>query len=223
MMWLLRRLVGLLLVLALALFAYGGWGFWQAWRAAPALAMRADVLIAEGRGGIGLGTGRAAQFLAVEDPAFSAHIGVDPTTAGAGATTVTQALAKQLASDQFVPGLAKIKQSGYALGLEQRLSKQQILALFLDTVPMGQGPGGVGWVDGIFAASLAHFGKPVADLSDPDFISLIAVMIAPADLSLAAPSPALADRVARIEALLAGKCAPLEHGDVWLDGCADVR
>lgn len=36
------------------------------------------------------------------------------------------------------PGVAKFRQTGYALGLERKLSKVQILALRLDTQEMGK-------------------------------------------------------------------------------------
>lgn len=216
-MWMLRRMVmGLVLILGLVL-AYGGWGFVQARDAAPALAARADRLISEGRGPDGLGQGRAAELIAVVDPAFASHSGIDPTTPGAGSTTITQAVASRFA---FAPGIQRIRQTGYAFGLERELSKVQILALYLDTVPMGPGPGDIGAVHGFFAAAAAHYDMPVAGLAQSDFIRLLAVMIAPDAFSLARGGPALDDRAVRIAALLDGKCAPATHGDIWLTDCA---
>ena len=45
-------------------------------------------------------------LLAVEDPNFFSHSGIDLSTPGAGLTTITQALAKRLYFEQFQPGLA---------------------------------------------------------------------------------------------------------------------
>lgn len=74
----------------------------------------------------------------MEDPGFAEHDGVDFSTPGAGLTTITQSAAKRLAFETFRPGIGKIRQTGYAMGLESRLSKDQILALWLDTLEMGR-------------------------------------------------------------------------------------
>ncbi len=216
----LRRVVaGLVLILGLVVI-YGGWGYVQARDAAPALVVRADRLIAEGHGPDGLGEGRAAALIAVEDPAFAAHIGIDPTTPGAGSMTITQTLAMTLAFDAFAPGLQRIRQTGYAFGLERGLTKPQILALYLDTVPMGPGPGEVGTIHGFYAAAAAHYDVPVSALAKPEFIRLLAVLIAPDTLMLARGGPLLDDRAARIASVLSGTCAPAHNRDVWFDECA---
>ena len=216
---LLKRLVLLGAALIIAALAYGWTGFRDARAAADTLAARADALIAEGRGGMALGQDRLDWLLAVEDPAFEVHAGFDLTTPGAGATTITQSLAKREGFADFTPGLKKLRQTGYAIGLETRLSKPQILALFLDSVPMGTGPDG-SWIDGFFSASAAFYDAPPASIAPDAFHRLLAVLIAPGTLSLADPDPALDARAARIAALLAGQCAPIGHDDVWLNGCA---
>lgn len=205
------------LLLVAAALAYGAIGYSDALSDAEGLARRADALIAEGRGGDDLGGDRLKQLLMVQDPAFQDHAGVDLTTAGAGLTTVTQSLAKRTAFENFKPGIGKIRQTGYAIGLEQRLTKDQIMALWLDTVEMGTGPDG--WMKGFYSASEAVYGKSPAELSDRQFLSLVAVLIAPSRYDLLREDPQLEDRVARIERLVAGSCAPADHGDVWLDGC----
>src|SRR5262249_32074608 len=50
-------------------------------------------------------------LLMVEDPAFYEHHGIDLSTPGAGLTTITQGLVKQLYFEHFTPGFAKVKQS----------------------------------------------------------------------------------------------------------------
>lgn len=215
----LLRAGALMAVLLVALVSgYGLWAFGEAQWEAGALARRADGLIAVGLGAEGLGPGRLEALLAVEDPGFVQHSGVDLMTAGAGATTLTQSLAKRLAFQQFRPGIGKIRQTGYAMGLERGLTKAQILALWLDTVEMGPGP--QGWLTGFYAASLAVYGRGPKELTDPEFLRLVAVVIAPARFDLFADDAALQDRTARISRLIAGDCAPLDNGDVWLEGCA---
>lgn len=201
----------------LAAILYGAKGFYDSYRDSDALVPRANALIAAGLSPQDLGERRSVWLLSVEDPGFLSHQGVDFTTPGAGLTTLTQSLAKRLAFDSFEPGLAKIRQTGYALGLEQKLTKNQIFALFLQTVEMGRGP--EGWMTGFFSASEKVYGKPVKFLNDRDFLSLVAVMIAPGKYRLLETDPALDDRVRRIQRLVSKACVPDSYGDVWLNGC----
>jgi len=214
----LKLAAGAFLVLVAAVLLYGAKGYFDALGDSKDLGARADRLIAQNRGARGLGAGRIDQLLKVEDPGFRRHQGVDVTTPGAGMTTITQSLAKRLAFDHFRPGIRKIRQTGYAIGLEQRLSKRQILALFLDTIPMGRGK--KGWMTGFYVASLEIYGRPAADLDERQFFTLVAVMIAPRKFDLHRQDAALDERVSRIQRLVAGKCRPQGEGDVWLDGCA---
>lgn len=204
-----------LLLLGLAV-ACGGKGFLDA--RADALMARADALIAQGADGDALGPERLAILIQVQDPGFADHDGLDLATSGAGITTITQSLAKRVAFEDFQPGLAKIRQTAYAMGLETRLNKAQIMALWLDTLEMGRGPDG--WMTGFFAASQAVFSAAPSEISDEDFLHLIAVMIAPARFDLMGEDTDLDVRVARISRLIAGECAPQSNSDVWLDGCA---
>ncbi|MGI3127431.1 transglycosylase domain-containing protein [Nitratireductor sp. PBL-C9] len=207
----------LILAIFAAALAYGGWGYLDAIKDADALKLRADALIAENRGGQSLGDARLQQLLQVQDPNFQGHSGVDMITPGAGVTTITQSAAKRLAFEAFKPGIGKIRQTGYALGLESELTKEQILALWLDTLEMGKGPDG--WVTGFHRASEKVFGKAPSDLQETEFLSLVAVLIAPGKYRLGTDDPALAERVERIARLVSGSCSPLDNGDVWLEGC----
>ena len=210
----LRAACGLALALGLAVSTSFGWGWWDARSDADALAARADALIAAGRGPDALGAERLAALLRVQDPGFYDHGGLDLSTPGAGITTMTQSLAKRVAFEEFRPGWAKIRQTGYAMGLEGRLSKRRIAALWLDTVEMGRGP--EGWVTGFFEAAR---GSP-RDLADAEFHRLLAVLIAQGRLTREDGARELAARTARIARLVAGDCEPRDHGDVWLEGCA---
>ncbi len=212
------KYAGLVVVLVLVgLLGYGAKGYWDARSDAEGLRVRADAAIAEGRGGDSLGAAHRAILLAVEDPNFSTHSGVDFSTSGAGLTTITQSAAKRLAFDEFRPGIGKIRQTGYALGLESSLSKEQILALWLETLEMGNGPDG--WMVGFHAASEAIYGRPPAELTEAEFTRLVAVLIAPASYDLTQSDAKLDERAARIQRLAAGACAPAGFSDVWLEGC----
>jgi len=211
-------LASVMALLLIGLAIYGLDGYFDARSDAVALKARADRLIAQGRGPGDLGDGRVEQLLLVEDPGFLTHGGVDLDTAGSGLTTLTQSVGKRLGFRAFRPGVRKVRLVGYALGLESRLTKPQILALYLDTVWMGPGPRTP--MAGFFDASHQIYGSSAAGLSDHDFLSLVAVPIAPRKFSLIHRSPALEERVARIKRLVDKKCQPTGLRDVWLDGCA---
>lgn len=214
------RWTGLVVLLLLIAFGfYAASGYVAALQRADKLAARADTLIAQGRGAEALGPGRAMQLLQVEDPGFLRHDGVDRETPGAGLTTVTQSLARRVGFSRFRSGLAKVRLTTFAYGLERRLSKEQILTLYLDTAEMGYAPGG-SWMVGFFNASQKIYGKAPADLDDRRFLSLVAVLIAPSDYDLARPGRALERRVDRIEHLIAGSCRPHGPNDVWFEDCA---
>ncbi|MCV6593926.1 MAG: transglycosylase domain-containing protein [Silicimonas sp.] len=205
------------LVLAGAV-GYGAIGYRDAVRQAVAYSDRADALIAGGRGPDDLGTEQLRQLILVQDPGYLDHAGVDLFTAGAGLTTISQSLAKRLGFDRFRPGIRKIRQTGFAIGLETLLTKTQILALWLETVEMGRGP--EGWMTGFFLASESIYGRAPAELTDQEYHRLLAVLIAPGRFRLLEDDEELNDRASRIARLASGACRPQNHGDVWLDGCA---
>lgn len=199
-------------------FGYGAIGYRDAVRHADDYAKQANLLIAEGRGPEALGTERLNQLIKVQDPGFWEHGGIDLTTEGAGLTTISQSLSKRLGFDAFRPGIGKIRQTGFAFGMERSLEKDQILALWLDTVEMGRGPDG--WMIGFFQASNDVYNGPPIELTDGEFHRLIAVLIAPGEYRLHEEDKALEERVSRIGRLLAGECAPTGLRDVLLEGCA---
>lgn len=207
----------LLVVIPMFLLGYGLFGYGSAALDSEKLQRRAQTLISERKGAYALGPNRLELLLNVEDPGFFSHSGVDFNSKGAGATTLTQSLAKRLAFNKFRPGIGKIKQTTYAMSLEQRLTKNEILALFFESVPMGRGPDG--WTTGFFNASHAFYGGPPSKISDNEYIELISVMIAPSRLNYITRNEEFESRLLRITRLNNGECEPLSHRDVWLEGC----
>jgi len=193
-------------------------GYVSATLQADTLRHRANNLISSGKGPDALNKDRLELLLLVQDPAFYQHDGVDNKTAGAGLTTVTQSLSKRLAFNHFKPGIAKLRQTSYALALERQLSKTEILALFLETIPMGTGP--QGWTVGFFEASHAFYGMAPNDLNTGQYIELVSVMIAPALLSHKTRNKKFTERINRITRLSNGDCTPEDNNDVWLAACA---
>ena len=119
-------------------------------------------------------------FLAVEDTRFYEHPGIDiigifraatvVATSGdfsQGASTITQQLARNFFLSREKKIMRKIKEIFLAIHIEQLLTKDQILELYLNKIELGQRSFGVG------AAAQVYFGKTVHELS-LDEIAIIA-------------------------------------------------
>ncbi len=121
-------------------------------------------------------------FVAIEDHRFFTHNGVDWfRTAGAvanyflgfddrfGASTITQQLIKNISSDNEVSATRKIREMCRAMHLEMHHSKEEILELYLNIVPLSEGCVGVG------AAAEVYFGKKPSELTLSECASIAAV------------------------------------------------
>ncbi len=110
--------------------------------------------------------------VAVEDHRFHSHLGVDPIGIGRaivrdvkargleeGGSTLTQQLARTLFLSGSRDFTRKGKEAVIAVMIELRLSKPQILELYLNRIYLG------GNVYGVEAMSQNVFGKPAADLT----------------------------------------------------------
>lgn len=155
-------------------------------------------------------------LIAVEDPAFYYHHGVDLNTPGAGMTTITQALVKLLYfPDGFNKGVAKIRQTLIArYALDPLISKNEQLELLLNIAYLGSKDGQA--VRGFTAAASAYFNKPFDTLSETEFQSLVAMLVAPDRLIPGTQDHAL--RMRRIGDYLTGKYRPTGVLDVEYDG-----
>ena len=166
-------------------------------------------------------TDRQVQILlAVQDPDFYDHRGVDLSTPGAGMTTITQGLVKHFYFEKFRPGPAKIKQTLIAvLALDPYVAKEDQLRLFVKTCYLGSKDGLA--VQGFEEASQAHYGKPFEDLSEDEYISLVAMLIAPGTFSVSRHSDRNAERVARIKLLVSGEYQPKGVFDLYYGEVSD--
>jgi membrane carboxypeptidase/penicillin-binding protein PbpC len=162
---------------------------------------------------------RIEMLLRVEDPAFFSHRGVDLSTPGAGMTSIPQALVKIFYFDDFEPGFAKLEQSLIArFVLDPALGKGKQLEAFLNHARFGSLDRRT--VTGFAAAATAYHGRPLDRLNDREFLSLVAMLMAPSRLDPRRHPAANAARVRRIEAMLAGRCAPQGLRDVTYQSCA---
>lgn len=125
-------------------------------------------------------------FLAAEDKNFYLHIGVDPlgiirslfnnfvnigtSKRPQGASTITQQIARIfLIGNNDVKYERKIKEAILAFRIENTLSKQKILELYLNQIYLGAGSYGV------VSAAHCYFGKSVNDLSIEECATLAAL------------------------------------------------
>lgn len=125
--------------------------------------------------------------LATEDAEFRTHEGVNwraigraafsNLTAGeitGGGSTITQQLVKQLVLSNEQTLDRKVQEAVYAMQLEQRMSKDQILGAYLNEAYFGNR------VYGIAAASEFYWGKDVGKLTVDEAAMLAGVLRAPA-------------------------------------------
>ena len=125
-------------------------------------------------------------LLAYEDRRFRDHAGVDPLAlmraAGqairhgrivSGGSTLTMQVARLLEETGTGAWPGKLRQMRVALALERRLSKAQILGLYLTLAPYG------GNIEGLRAASLAWLGKEPARLTAAQAALLVALPQSP--------------------------------------------
>ena len=114
-------------------------------------------------------------FLAAEDRTFFSHNGVDyPGTIGAvldyvskfgtgkrarGGSTITQQVAKNLLIGNSYSPTRKIREAILAYRIEDTLTKEQILELYLNQIPLGRN------AFGVEAASHAYFDKELNELT----------------------------------------------------------
>ncbi|WP_440980751.1 transglycosylase domain-containing protein [Shinella sumterensis] len=214
-----RRTFSLLLVAFVSLAFYEGWRVWVAHQ-------RVDALFAPYRSvensGIlrwhDLTSWQQKALIQVEDPGFFQHNGVDMWTAGAGLTSITQAITKRLFFEQFRPGFAKIEQSLIArYVISPNVSKEDQLTTFLNVAYLGESNGKA--IVGFPMAARAYFNKDVADLNDTEFLRLVGALLAPRTYP---PIPGNRDsdvRLSRLQHYVAGVCKPTANGDVTLSTC----
>ncbi len=90
--------------------------------------------------------------------------------AARGASTITQQLVKNLYLSSSKNPLRKLKEWVLTWYMDQRLSKQRILELYMNVIEWGRG------IYGIEAASQVYFGKPASTLSREECARLAAVI-----------------------------------------------
>ena len=127
-----------------------------------------------------------AMLLAFEDKRFADHHGVDWRAMAravaqavwngrvvSGGSTLTMQVARLLEESGTGRVAGKLRQVRVALALERRLTKDQILQLYLHLAPYG------GNLEGIRAATLSYFGKEPRRLTPAEAALLVAIPQSP--------------------------------------------
>ena len=130
--------------------------------------------------------GYLAMLIRYEDKRFYDHAGIDPIAMlravglavshgriVSGGSTLTMQVARLLEDGPTGEFGGKIRQMRVAMALERRLTKEQILTLYLNRAPFG------GNLEGVRAASLAYFGKEPARLTPAQSALLVALPQSP--------------------------------------------
>ncbi|CDZ29738.1 penicillin-binding protein 1C [Neorhizobium galegae] len=125
-------------------------------------------------------------LVAYEDQRFYQHSGVDPWALGramlqlvtngrvvSGASTLSMQVARLIEPRESRSVAAKLRQVVRAVQIERRLSKTEILELYLTHAPYG------GNLEGVRAASLAYFGKEPRRLTVAEAALLVALPQSP--------------------------------------------
>ena len=125
-------------------------------------------------------------FIAIEDERFRDHKGVDlKRTFGAflqwitgnknsyGGSTITQQLIKNITGENDVSPTRKIQEIVRAINLEKKMSKDQIIEMYMNTIYFGAG------CHGVQTAANYYFSKDVKDLTLEQCASLAGVVKAP--------------------------------------------
>ncbi len=147
--------------------------------------------------------------IATEDVRFYSHPGVDVRSlvrafygfiAGqslGGGSTITMQLASNLSFDSDNIYLSTLKEIPFALQIQQELSKEEILTLYLNTIYFGAG------ADGIGAAAFVYYGKDVEELTLAEAAMMVSVLPCPSRCNpLTSPGLAIDRRETRLRNML---------------------
>lgn len=129
-------------------------------------------------------------FIATEDSRFYQHIGMDPIgilraasvyiisgSAKQGASTITQQVARNFFLTNEKTIIRKVREIFIAIQIEQILTKDEILMLYLNKIALGHRSFGVG------AAAQVYFGKTVSELTLSEMAVLAGLPKAPSRLN----------------------------------------
>lgn len=147
--------------------------------------------------------------IACEDKRFYSHFGIDVLAVGRalsvnlrekrfaqGASTITQQLARNVFLSPKKTFARKLREMEFALALELRYSKKQILEMYLNRIYLGQA--GERGIYGVEEASRFYFSRHAVDLSLEEAALLAGIIHAPNRYSLARNPQTALDRRGKV-------------------------
>ena len=148
-------------------------------------------------------------ILATEDDRFYLHFGVDPIGMGraiagklmgqnkGGASTITMQVARNFFLSREVTYTRKIREIFIAFHIESLLTKDEILSLYMNKIPLGHRSFGFG------AAAQVYYGKEVDELTLPQIAVLAGLPKAPSTMNpISRPERAKARRNVVLQRML---------------------
>ena len=120
----------------------------------------------------------------------------------AGASTITQQLAKNLFLSGSRSWARKAQEAAITWMMERTLSKRRILELYLNFAEWGEG------IFGVEAAARHHFGVPAASLGPEQAAWLAAILPSPRRYDRGRQTPYIAGRIATITSRMTGAQIP---------------
>jgi membrane peptidoglycan carboxypeptidase len=126
---------------------------------------------------------------------------------------VTQGICKGLFFERFSPGLLRHRKfmlMADALGVDLKVSKDKQLRIFMNRAYLGDADGHE--VLGFQAAAKAYFGRDLLQLNDREYLSLVAMLVAPNAYHVVSQPEANAERVRVIERLVEAECGRPNKG-----------
>jgi monofunctional biosynthetic peptidoglycan transglycosylase len=120
----------------------------------------------------------------------------------AGASTITQQLAKNLFLSGSRSWLRKAQEAAITWMMERTLSKRRILEIYLNVAEWGEG------VFGAEAAARYHFGVPAAALTPEQSAWLAAILPSPRRYERGRQTPYIEGRIATISSRMGGAQIP---------------
>ncbi len=152
---------------------------------------------------------RICSVLAAQDRTFYHHHGLAILNGPPLHTTITQTVCKGLFFNGFSPGTFRYRKlllMALALGFDLRVSKETQLLLFINRVYFGSA--GDMEMMGFSAAARTFYKKDVREITDQEFLGLLAMLVGPNRYHVIRNPEANAERVHMLQETVKRNCRP---------------
>lgn len=155
-------------------------------------------------------------LLSVQDPRFYEHKGIDFQVSGSGKTTLAQGLCEFYFSDDFERDIEKIKLMLITrFAFNPLVPKHTQVLLFINEVYFGYYHGKE--IRGFEDAAQTYFDKSFKELTEDEYIALVAMIRMPDDHNIKNHPEQHELRVMRVNKFLNGEYVPKDDSDQFYD------